>query len=211
MQMGDRLDLQRFQINRALAAGLIPAPDRAGGRWSAAVVDEVAGRVEDIRDAVGSMPDLGAGRAATLLGERLGCEVHPDTIAELAATGLVPIVGDYKGWPLYCGRALEEFADVLAIQHAARTGKLHTADQAAEYMRIRRSDFDHLTRAGLLTPVTLVHGPFQSRSSAPKVPLYRAGDMDDLLNDTGIDWEAVRATPAGFHSELAKLPTKETR
>jgi hypothetical protein len=207
VQLGDRLGLARFQIDRALAEGLVPQPDETGGRWPAAVVDELAARGEEIRVSVGQIPDVGAGRAAEVLTERLGVNVDPDTVLELSRMGLLPVVGAYEGWPLYCGRTLEEFADLETLELAAEQGALLAAPAAVERMCIRRPDFDHLVRAGLLAPATYARGPFQRRHDRPNVPLYRAWDIDALLDHTGIDWDAVWTTPKGFHSPLAKLPT----
>lgn len=207
VQMGDRLGLAQFQTERALKAGLIPPADCKQGRWSAAVVDEAAARVEEIRTAVGSVPDVGAGRAAEVLTERLGIDVDADTVVELSEKGLLPVVGDYKGWPLYCGRTLERFDDRAALEHATSQGALFTTAQAAERMRLRRSDFDHLVRAGLLTPAMYGKSVFQRRRDVPNVALYRAGDIDAVLGRDDIDWDAARSTPRGFRSPLAKLPT----
>lgn len=210
VQMGDRLGLARFQVDRALTAGLIPPPARAGGRWSASVVDDLADRADEIRAAVGAVPDLGAGRAAEELSARLGIEVTADAVVELAACGAIPVVGEYKRCPLYCGRTVEQFTDTDAAVAAVRDGELLTADQAAGRLGIRRSDFDHLVRAGLITPAARGRSVFQRRSAAPNVPLYRAGDLTALLARDDVDWDAVRATPKGKPSPLADLPTKET-
>jgi hypothetical protein len=210
VQMGDRLGLARFQVDRALAAGLIPLPDRARWRWSAGVVDGLADRADEIRAAVGAVPDLGASRAAEELSTRLRIAVTTDAVVELAARGCIPVVGEYKDYPLYCGRTIEQFTDTAAAVTATEDGELLTADQATGRLGVRRSDFDHLTRTGLLQPTTYGRSSWQPRRSAPAVPLYRAGDLTALLTRDGIDWDAVRATPKGHPSPLAKLPTKET-
>lgn len=165
------------------------------------VADAALARIEEIRAEAGSVPDLGAVRAAELLTERLGVEVTGDGVAELARRGLLPVTGDYKGWPLYDGRALEAFADPGAAVEATRAGRLRTAKESAAYLRIRRSDFGHLVRAGLLKPTDWGHGPFDRRDRF-SVPLYRTGDLDGLAARPGIDWDAVRAVPAGHRSPL---------
>ncbi|MER7623842.1 hypothetical protein [Streptomyces sp. NPDC126503] len=71
----------------------------------------------------------------------------------------------------------------------------------------RNVDFTHLTRAGLLRPAVHVHSRFQPRSHAPAVPLYRYGDLQQLLTHPGIDWEEIRTTPKGRPSPLAYIPT----
>lgn len=207
LQMRHRIGLAQFQVERALKSNLIPPPDRPHGRWSATIVDEAAARVDEIVAAVDTVPDVGAGAASVHLSGRFNLAVSSDAVMELARMGLLPVVGDYKGWPLYCGRTIERFDDGDALERAGVQGALLTADQAAERMCIRRSDFDHLVRAGLLTPMTYARGAFQGRHDRPNVPLYRTGDVDALLDHTGIDWDAVWTTPKGFHSPLAKLPT----
>ena len=105
--------------------------------------------------------------------------VTGDGVAELARRGLLPVTGHYKGWPLYDGRVLEPFTDAAAAAGATQAGQLHTAAESAAYLRIRRSDLDHLIRAGLLCPADWGHGPSGSRDCF-SVPLYRTGDPDGL-------------------------------
>jgi hypothetical protein len=157
------------------------------------------------REGPAGIPGLGAVRAAEILAGRLGTPVSSDGVAELGRRGLIPVTGHYKGFPLYDGRALAAFTDAGAAAEATRAGQLRTADQAARYLRIRRADLDHLTRAGLLTPAAWGHGPYD-RSSACSVPLYRTADLDGTAALPGIDWDTVRATPKGHRSPLARLP-----
>ena len=206
IQLAVFLGLAQWQLDRALGAGLIPRPDTSRGRWSAAAAEAAITRIEEIRAEVGGIPDLGAVRTAGLLSERLGVEVTGDGVAELGRRGLLPVTGDYKGWPLYDGRAIEVFTDTAAVADANRAGRLRAADESAAYLRIRRSDFGHLVRAGLVTPTDWGHGPFDRRRQF-SVPLYRTGDLDALASLPGIDWDAVRAVPAGHRSPLAALPS----
>ena len=155
--------------------------------------------------AAAGTPDLGAVRAAEVLTGQLGMEVSSDGVAELGHRGLIPVTGYYKGFPLYDGRALETFTDADAAAKATRAGQLRTADEAARYLRIRRTDLDHLTRAALLAPAKWGRGPYDRRCTR-SVPLYRTADLDDLITAPGIDWDAVRATPKGHRSPLTCLP-----
>lgn len=203
IQMADRLGLARWQIDRALADGLIPQPDVGGGRWSAGVVDAAEARLDDIRAAVGSVPDVGAGRAAEVLSQRFGRTVDLDVLVELARQDLIPEVGSYKGWPLYDGRALERFTDYAALDKAMTRSRLFTADQAAAHLQTRRCDLDHLVRAGWLEPATCTRSVWHAN-----VPLYRAADLDVRAADPAIDWDEVRATPPGRPSPLARLTAR---
>lgn len=210
VQLAEYLGLTRWQLDRALADGLIPASDKNRGRWSAAIAEAALARAGEIRAAAGSVPDVGATRAAEYLTERLGITVTGDGVAELGRRGLIPRAGCYKHWPLYDGRAIEAFTDGAAAADACRSGELRMADESALYLLIRRSDFSHLVRAGLLKPAGWGHGPWD-RSTEFSVPLYRTGDLDDLARRDDIDWDAVRATPRGRKSPLAALPTAGRR
>jgi hypothetical protein len=204
------LGLARFQFDRAVAAGLIQARP-VSGRWPAAVIEDAATRIAEITTAVGQVPDLGAVRAAEVLTARVGVPVSADTVAELHQRGHLPAVGDYKGHPVYCGRTLETYTAApearALLARAEIDGALHTPDQAAARLGIRRVDLEHLTAAGLLTPASWGRSAWTRRRSGPDVPLYRAADLDVLAAHPGIDWETIRATPAGRPSPLRHLAT----
>ncbi|MFG2299185.1 acyl carrier protein [Streptomyces sp. NPDC048603] len=204
-QFPDRLGFELWRFERALAKGLIPPADIGGRRWSAAVVEEVAGRAEEIRGATGSLPDMGGVRAAALLEERFGMPVAPEVLIELDRLGLVECVNSYKGWPLYDGLALEHFTDRAVLEKAKRDGRLLNRTAAARRLRVRACDFDHLTKANWLRPATWVHSGWQRRRDTPVVALYRLGDLEVLLVHPAIDWEEVRATSKGRPSALARL------
>ena len=206
VQLATFLGLEPWQLARAREADLIPGPDRSRGRWSAEIAAAARDRIGQIVAAAGAIPDLGATRAAEILSARLGVIVTPDGVRELARRGLLAQAGWYKDWPVYDGRAIEAFTDCEAAEEASRAGQLRTADNAAAYLRIRRADFEHLTRAALLTPTAWGRGPWDSKSQF-SVPLYRTGDLDDLAANADLGWAAVRATGPGRRSPLAKLPT----
>jgi hypothetical protein len=202
------LGLPLWAFERALHDGLIPPADPGTGRWPASAAEDALARLDQIRAAVGTQPDVGAGRAAEVLSARFGISVPSDVLLELDRTGLVPCVGEYKGYPLYDGRALENFTDRGALDRAMASGRLLTRDEAARHLRIRLSDLGHLTGAQWLEPVTWVRSSWQRRRSAPQVPLFRSADLSVLLAHPAIDWDAVRATPAGRPSPLARLTVR---
>ncbi|KAB2376993.1 hypothetical protein [Actinomadura montaniterrae] len=208
LQLADYLGVPHWWwLGRARRLGLVDGPDREDGRWSADAAERIREGLEELRAKVGALPDMGAGRAVEVLGERLGIEVSGDAVRELVRTGQLPVVGAYKERPLYCGRALEALAgreDAAAVlAQAERDGRLMVADEAAAYLRIRRSDFGHLVRAGVVAPADWGN----SRYYGQLVPLYRALDLDTVAEHAGVDLDAVRATPAGRRSPLATLPT----
>ncbi|WP_306364376.1 hypothetical protein [Nocardia sp. CC227C] len=209
IQFGTALGLSVALFDRALRDDILPPPDAGTrsrpNRWSQAVVDDAVGRAEEIRAAVGSIPDLGAQRAAEILAERFGCEVTAETVEELARTGALPEVSQYKGYPLYCGRTLERFDDPAAMERAERDGRLYTLDAAADQLDVRVSDLRHLVTAGWLEPVKHVHSRWQRRNEVRLVALFRAADLAVLAEHPAIDWEAVRATPAGHRSPLIQV------
>ncbi|MGO4636364.1 hypothetical protein AB4225_36510 [Streptomyces sp. 2RAF24] len=208
-QFPDALGAELWRFERALALGLIPPADVNGCRWSAAVVQAALDAKTEIWAATGSLPDMGATRAAELLAERFGIPVDADVLPELARKGLIPRTGDYKGHPLYDGLAVERFADRTALDKARHDGRLLDRHAAARHLDIRDSDFTHLTRARWLRPALHVRSRHQPRRAAPSVALYRLGDLDVLLAHPAIDWDEVRATPKGRPSALARLATAD--
>ncbi|MFE9341320.1 hypothetical protein [Streptomyces sp. NPDC007063] len=210
-QFPDYLGLHRWQFDRAVQAGVIPPPDRARGRWSRAAVDAVRARLEDVRAAVGEVPDVGAERAAAYLAERLRVAVSPDAVAELARQGRVRTVDTYRGHPVYDGRDLERIEDLAVVVEAGRVGQQLARGEVAERLGVREVDVRHLERAGYLVPVRYVLSRWQRRREAPSVPLYRLGDVLALQERDDIGWEAVRAAVApGARSPFAALPDGPT-
>ncbi|MFJ2217774.1 hypothetical protein ACIQVO_36870 [Streptomyces sp. NPDC101062] len=68
--------------------------------------------------------------------------------------------------------------------------------------------FEHLLRAGLLTHSETTISTWHKHTV---VRLYRQADLDRVLRSSRIDWTAVRATPKGSQSPLAKLRTRAAR
>jgi hypothetical protein len=211
-QLAERLGLAEWQIERAEREGIIPAKDRSKG-WSADLADELVSLgARRIRTLVGAVPDMAAWDTARYLESWLGVEtVQSDTVRELARASFFTVVSYDREYPVFDGRAIEAFSlrddakDI--VERAAITGASLMADSAANVLGIRRADFDHLVRAGLIQPVRIGRTGHWSKSRDPGLPLYRSGDVLDLLDLDHIDWAAVRATPKGKRSPLAKLPT----
>jgi hypothetical protein len=131
--------------------------------------------------------------------------VEPRGLLELDRMGLIKAVGEYQGSTVYDARALKTCDDRAAMTKAVRDGRLLMRDQAAKYLKVRRSDVDHLLRAGLLTPAIWVRPSWKSPQSLPDVALIRVGDLDALLGHPAIDWAAVRSIREGRRSPLADL------
>lgn len=210
-QLRDLLGLTQWQFDRARQSHTLPPPDAPAGKWTGDVARRLYAARVGLRRHAGSVPDLGAERAADYLTGRLGVDVYPHAVHELAHQGRLLAVDDYKGNPIYCGRTLETWTAVDEIEQANIVGERFTADLAAERLGIRRADFDHLTRLGWITPVAWGRGPYTAKKYRPDVPLYRAGDITDLLNHPDIDWPAVRAVRKGARSPLANLPARPGR
>ncbi|WP_199043177.1 hypothetical protein [Glycomyces salinus] len=200
VQAGAFLALAQFQIDRAETMPGLPPMHRR--QWSGEQVLAIASRIDEVLAYVGTVPDLGAHRAAEYLTGKLDQPVSAAGVTELARQGRIQIAGHYKGHPLYSGHSLEAFADTEAAAAACEAGRELTADEAAVRLGIRRTDFDHLTRAGITGPA----GTWPTRYGTT-VPYYRVGDLDRIEADRpAIDWAAVRATPKGRPSPLAGLP-----
>jgi len=117
------LGLEPWQFSRAREADLIAVPDRPRSRWCSEVACAALARVGEIVLAVGAILDLGVFRAAEFLSARLGVIVTADGVVELSRRGLIPLIGYYKDWPLYDGRAIEAFAWPELAEEATRAGK----------------------------------------------------------------------------------------
>ncbi|GAA1982959.1 hypothetical protein [Amycolatopsis minnesotensis] len=208
------LEVERRQFDYALAVGIVPGPDRHSRRqrrWTHRCAVRLRRTAPEIRACLPPAPELehlGAVRSAELLADRLGHDVDPCVLPELALLGHVPRAGYYRGRPLYDRRAVD-VVDGDLVTAAALTGRLVMGEEAARYLGIRAADLDHLVRAGRLVPATKVRSRYQRRRSAPAVALYRIGDLDELTTDDRIDWPAVRDTPRGRPSVLASLPTAD--
>lgn len=213
-QLRDALGLTEWQHQRGTAAGIIPAPDAAGGKWLGITVQRLWPLRVAIRRSCGYIPDVGEVRAAEHLTSVTGIEVQPHALPELARQGLILVIGyleKYHGaFPLYCGRTLETWApgDTAEIEAANVAGERLTTDRVVDRLGVRRSDVTALVARGWLVPVDWARGPHTPKSRPHDVPLYRAGDVTDLLLSREIDWDAVRAVGRGRRSPLADLPQR---
>jgi hypothetical protein len=208
LQLCIELGWSQWQLERAVGKGLIPAADRPPRRWSAAIVDDVRSRLEEITAALGTVSDCGAGNAAAYLEHTLGVEVMPDTVEELARMGVIAECGEYKDHTLYSGEDLERFADLEVLTRAAERGRLLVTGDAAEFLGCRVSDFEHLVRAKWVEPTKYGRGPFDRRNRT-SVPLYRMADLAVLREHPAIDWAAVQGRPKGARSPFTSLAPRE--
>lgn len=213
--LAERLGIREWQVQRAADEGILPASDRSRG-WSADLTDQIVaehqGRVTELVDRIGRVPDMGTWDAMHWLAARFQPdEVTTDAVRELMRRDLFIVAFYDRQFPVFRGRSIEAFLgrpdarEVLA--DAVVSGEELMADECAARLQIRRSDFDHLTRAGLIRPVRIGRTGHWSKSRDPGLPLYRAGDVAALFALPGIDWAAVQSTPKGGRSLLAKLPT----
>lgn len=207
--------LRGFQVRRAVKAGLIePSTPSAGGsswRWPIAIVDVIKPQVPQITTAVGEVPDMGVKDASDYLSRKLERDVTMDAVADLARQGLLrrwpqPNQRGDKTWYYYCGVTLAAFEDNAAVSQADWAGRTLITSQVIQELDVRRADFDALLDRGWLVPLRYVRNPNGSRGS--RMAIFRRGDIDDLLKDPGIDWDAVRSVPKGRRSPLAKLPER---
>lgn len=81
-------------------------------------------------------------------------------------------------------------------------------DEAAAFLEIRRKDFDYAVEAGWAAPVRWEKIQV-GKVKTVRVPFYRIGDLKQVLQVPGVDWEEVRAVHAGGVSplrEFTRLP-----
>lgn len=130
VQLAAELGLARWQLRVARERGLVPPPDLEGGRWSAAVVAEAAGRAERIRATLGEDPPVGAVKAAERLAVRIGLDVEPADVEVLVLSGELAMADRYQGRPLYDPHDIDVLdAGRVAEVVAARKGpRFETVD-----------------------------------------------------------------------------------
>jgi hypothetical protein len=139
-RLADRVGLYRRQVERARDLGLLPAPDVDGTRWSAALVDDIAARTEQIRAALDAEQAWGATRCAHRLAEATGLAVEPADVEALAQRGLLHQVDEYKGYPLYRLAdvdALTEREDLAAVVAERQAWMAASLDMYAAAERLR--------------------------------------------------------------------------
>ncbi|POM23725.1 hypothetical protein BTM25_23460 [Actinomadura rubteroloni] len=150
-----RLDLGDWQFRAARTLGLVPDPDAGPGRWSAGLVDRCRGEADRIRAELGSDPPAGAARAAARLARRAVLDVERVDVEVLAASGVLPVAGRYRGHPVYLARHLDAVPTAtLAEVVAARKGPLRDtvdAGGAARALGWRSQQFGRLVAERGLT------------------------------------------------------------
>jgi hypothetical protein len=144
--------------------------------------------------------------------------VWSETVRELHHLRYIIVCGWSGDYRIYDGRSIEAFAarpDAREVLSAAReTGRTLMASQAAERLRIRRVDFDHLVRVGVIEPVDVKLAGHTSKSRDPGMALYRTGDVDALtVSPTlgGVSWKTARGLRPGQRSPWAGLPDAPRR
>ncbi|WP_053065445.1 3'-5' exonuclease [Micromonospora sp. RV43] len=156
VQVLRRTGLAEWQWDAATAAGLIPAADVGGSRWSVAVADDVAARRDEIVSAVGDEAPIGGNRAAQRLAERTGLTVDKRDVEALADAGVLTVAGWYKTWALWDCKALDavdvdHLAAIVAERQAWVAASVSTWDAPA-YLGWRKADFEKVARERGLRP-----------------------------------------------------------
>jgi hypothetical protein len=116
--------------------------------------------------------------------------ITPGRFARWARTDIARLAGD------------EELAERV------RREQLLGPDQAAEFLEVRRRDFDYVVAAGWAAPARYATREVGRRKTVA-VPLYPVGALEDALLTPGVDWESVRSVKAGEISplrEFTRLP-----
>ncbi|MGX7828288.1 hypothetical protein ACTG9Q_24670 [Actinokineospora sp. 24-640] len=75
---------------------------------------------------------------------------------------------------------------------------------------MRRTDVEHLIRAGLLTATKWARNPRRSKRSGTVVPLYRVGDLNTLAAEQTIGLGRGTDDTEGAQVPLAALPDTPT-
>jgi hypothetical protein len=99
-QLAAELGVEPWMVTRGQELGIVPERTSSRG-WSREAADQIAGRVEELREAIADRQGLGAFRLAEeILTEVSALAVTAADVAPLAERGHLRVVGDYHG-PLY--------------------------------------------------------------------------------------------------------------
>ena len=106
------------------------------------------------------------------------------------------------GWGgRYALAELDALAEDQELVDAVRRARTLGPDQAAQHLEIRRTDLEYLIAAGWLASVD--HADVQvGRYKYVSVPLYSVGDLEDVQQIPGVDWEELRGIAPGKPSPL---------
>ncbi|MFF9786350.1 hypothetical protein [Streptomyces nigrescens] len=103
-QLAAELGIEPWMVTRGQELGIVPERTTSKG-WSRQVADALAGRVAELREAIAEREGLGARRIAEeVLAPATGLAVAADDVPKLAERGLLRVVGEYSGRPLYSVR-----------------------------------------------------------------------------------------------------------
>jgi hypothetical protein len=91
--------------------GLLPPPDAAGGRWSAAAAQALQLQWPGLAAALQAAQELGAQRCAQLLSRATGLAVRSVHVQALADRGLLAPSRAYRHRPLYRVADVQALAD----------------------------------------------------------------------------------------------------
>lgn len=132
----DHIGLSAGEWARAVKLGAIPEAD-SGGRWSRAVVEDVAGRLEEIRATLAANPQpVGATKTAAALAERTRLDVWPSDVYTLAEAGHLRPADEFKGHDLYAPQdaaalPVEIITKVVETRQVWRAASLKPREAAA--------------------------------------------------------------------------------
>ena len=120
--------------------------------------------------------------------------------------GLEP--GQFGRWPL---EGIERLAGVDEPDVAG--ARMLGPDEAAEYMGVRRREFDYCVEAGWLAAVSQIRrtvwsGQYRGYNKTVAVPLYRVADLDAVLRIEDVDWDTVRTLKPRQVSPLRKFASQ---
>jgi hypothetical protein len=213
-QAAGRLRVPITAFRWARHTGLVPAPDASSSQWSRVAVEAMD--PDAIRAAFPREPIAGS-VAADRIADALGTpnptsygersNVTAFVVRRLIARGLLTeLSGNPEGSLVnpdqvddVCRR--EDLAALVAA--VAPLGP----DQAAERLRVRRVEFDHMRTLGWIKPSEWREVQFgTSRAGAVDVPMFTTASVDAVVAaHPEFDWEQLRNVGRGRRSPLATL------
>lgn len=122
-QLAAELGVEPWMITRGQELGVVPERTTPKG-WTRQVADDLAGRVDELREAIADAESLGARRIAEeILAPVTGLPVAAADVPVLASRGALRTLGEYGGHALFSVRDARDLTD---------SGRLELADIIAE-------------------------------------------------------------------------------
>ncbi|MFJ1662345.1 hypothetical protein [Streptomyces anthocyanicus] len=211
-QAAKRLKVSVTAFRWGRHAGLVPEPDLPLSQWSRAAVEAL-----DAVAIAAAMPaePISGSAAADRIAAAVGAPNMPGAKTRVSAfvvrrfvdRGLLTDLSTNPDGTLLHPAQVDQLCRRPDLAELVAADTPVGPDQAADRLKVRRADFDHMVRLGWIrSPQTIEVRFGTSRAGAVNVPLYTTASVDAVIPaHPEIDWHPLRTVGRGRRSPLASL------